>query len=76
MEATQFLLQHQVKYVLTKRFCQDPLETQRSLGMRKDNPSMVDFGNVIRNQKHFKPIANDNVADSRMIALTDESLPC
>ena len=40
---------------------------------------MVGFGynnNAIRNQKHFKPIANDNVADSRMIALTDESLPC
>ena len=40
---------------------------------------MVDFGcnnNAIRNQKHFKPIANGNVADSRMIALTDESLPC
>ena len=40
---------------------------------------MVDFGynnNAIRNQKHFKPIANGNVADSSMIALTDESLPC
>ena len=40
---------------------------------------MVDFGynnSAIRNQKHFKPIANDNVADNRMIALTDESLPC
>ena len=39
---------------------------------------MVDFGynnNAIRNQKHFKPIANGNVTDSRMIALTDESLP-
>ena len=45
--------------------------------MRKDNPSMVDFvNNAIRNQKHFKPIANGNVADSRMIALTDEPLPC
>ena len=32
--------------------------------------------NAIRNQKHFKPIANGNVADSGMIALTDESLPC
>ena len=34
---------------------------------------MVDFGynnNAIRNQKHFKPIANGNVADSGMIALT------
>ena len=42
--------------------------------MRKDNPSMVDFGyknNAIRNQKHFKAIANGNVADSSMIALTD-----
>ena len=83
VEATQFLLGHQVKYVLTERFCQDPLENwfgrQRSLGSRKDNPSMVDFGynnNAIRNQKHFKPIANGNVADSGMIALTDEPLPC
>ena len=42
----------------------------------RDNPSMVDFrynNNAIRNQKHFKPIANGN---SRMITLTDESLPC
>ena len=40
---------------------------------------MVDFGynnNAIRNQKHFKLIANGNAVDSRMIALTDESLPC
>ena len=40
---------------------------------------MVDFGynnNAIRNQKHFKPIANGNVADNRMIALNYESLPC
>ena len=47
--------------------------------MRKDNPSMVDFGyknNAIRNQKHFKPVANGNLADSSMIALVDESLPC
>ena len=40
---------------------------------------MVDFGysnNAIRYQKHFKPIANGNVADSDMIALTDKPLPC
>ena len=40
---------------------------------------MVDSGynnNAIRKQKHFKPIANGNVADSGMIVLTDESLPC
>ena len=36
---------------------------------------MFDFrynNNAIRNQKHFKPIANDN---SPMITLTDEPLP-
>ena len=40
---------------------------------------MVDSGyknNAIRNQKHFKPIANGNVADSGMIALTEEPFPC
>ena len=83
IEATQFLLQHQVKYVLTERFCQDPLENyfgrQRSLGSRKDNPSMADFGyndNAIRNQKIFHPIAHGNVADCGMVVLTDEPLPC
>ena len=46
--------------------------------MRKDNPSIVDFGysSAIRNQKHFKLIANVNAVDSRMIDLTDESLSC
>ena len=40
---------------------------------------MVDIGysnNAIRNQKHFKPIANSNVADSGMIPLTNKPLPC
>ena len=70
-------------YILSDCFCQDPLENwfggQRSLGSRKNNASMVDFGyknNAIRNQKHFKPIANGNVADSGMIALTDKHFPC
>ena len=70
MEVTQFLLWHQDKYVLIECSCQDPLENlfgrQRSVGLRKDDPSMVDFGynnNAIRNQKHFKPIANGNVAE-------------
>ena len=39
---------------------------------------MVDFGynnNAIRNQKLFKPIANGNVTDSGMIALTEGPLP-
>ena len=40
---------------------------------------MVDFGynnNAIRNQKNFKPIANGNVANSGMIALTEEPFQC
>ena len=40
---------------------------------------MADFGynnNAIRNQKHFKLIANGNVADGGMIVLTEEPLPC
>ena len=83
IEATQFLLWHQVKYVLTEQFCQDPLNNwfgrQGSLGSKKNNQSMVDFGynnNAIRNQKYFKPIAKGNVADSGLIALTDEPLLC
>ena len=47
-EAVQFLLQHEVSYVLTESFCQDPLENYfghpRSLGARRDNPSLWDFG--------------------------------
>ena len=64
IEAVEFVLQHEVSYVLTKHLCQDPLENyfghQRALGARKDNPSLWNFGfndNVIRNQKVFRPIA-------------------
>ena len=40
---------------------------------------MFNFGyknNAIRNQKHFKPVANGNVNDGGMNALTAEPLPC
>ena len=40
---------------------------------------MFDFGyknNATRNQKHFKSIANGNVAGGGMIASTDEPFPC
>ena len=42
---------------MTERLCQDPLENwfgrQRSLGLRKDNPSVADFryNNAITNPK-------------------------
>ena len=47
IEVVKFLLQRHVKYVLTERFCQDPLEIyfgqQRAIGAQKDNPSIHDF---------------------------------
>ena len=64
-------------FVMTEPFCQDPLENwfgkQRSLGSRKDNPSiasMAHFGynnNAIRNQKKFKPIVNGHCVKSVQI---------
>ena len=40
---------------------------------------MIDFGynnNAIRNQKHFKQIADGKVSDSGIIVLTEEPLSC
>ena len=55
-ELVQFLLDHDVRYVLTERFCQDPLEKyfgrQRSMGARKDNPSLPDF-EILEIKKDF-----------------------
>lgn len=57
VEATKFLLQEGVEYVLTERFCQDPIEeifgSQRKIGRRNDNPDIRMFGyndNTIRIQ--------------------------
>ena len=81
IEAVQFLLQHEVSYVLTERFCQDPLENyfghQRSLGARKDNPSLRDFGfndNAIRNQNVFQPIVGN--VRSGQVEFSCEPIPC
>jgi hypothetical protein len=58
VEATKFLLNEGMEYVLTERFCQDSLEeyfgSQRKLGRRSDNPDMRMFGynnNAIRVQR-------------------------
>ncbi|XP_044170181.1 uncharacterized protein LOC122954236 [Acropora millepora] len=55
IEATKFLLQEGMEYVLTERFCQDPVEeyfgSQRKIGRRSDNPDIKMFGyndNTIR----------------------------
>ena len=84
IELVQFLLDHDVRYVLTERFCQDPLENyfgrQRSMGARKDNPSLRDFGfndNTIRNQKVFRPITgNVGGADNAIVEISNEPVPC
>ena len=48
MEATKFLLQEGMKYVLTERFCQDRIEvyfsSQRKIGRRSNNPDIKMFG--------------------------------
>ena len=84
IEAVQFLLQHEVSYVLTNRFCQDALENyfghQQSLGTRKDNPSIQEFGFndiAIRNQRVFLPIvANVRGQDQSNIGFSFEPIPC
>ena len=84
IELVKFLIMHKVSYVLTERFCQDPLENyfgkKRSSGFLKDNPSLYDFGyngNTIRNQKVFKPIATGNVRDENLnFEIETESVPC
>ena len=74
------MLEHNVKYVLTERFRQDPIENyfgcQQSLGAHKDNPSLNDFGyndNTIRNQKIFLPIAGDVISSRDNINMSIES---
>ena len=58
VEATRFLLEEGVEFVLTERFCQDPLEqyfgNQRRFGCRNVNPDLFEagyFDNTIRIQK-------------------------
>ncbi len=84
IELVQFLLRQGVPYVLTERFCQDPLENyfgrQRSMGHRKDNPSLRDVGyndNTIRTTKLFQPIAGNCRSEDPTIAKIDvETVPC
>ena len=84
IELIKFLLNAGCPYVLTERFCQDPLENyfgrQRSMGQRKDNPSVRDFGyndNTIRTQKIFRPIAGNCRNDDQTLNKIDvETVPC
>ena len=69
-------------HVLTERFCQDKLENyfghQRSMGYRKENPSLYNVGyndNTIRNQKIFRSVFG-HVETTAQVEMTDEKLPC
>eukprot|EP00794_Sanderia_malayensis_P013195 gene13195-14544_t len=88
VELVKFLLANGAKFVLTERFCQDPLENyfgrQRSMGCRKDNPSLRDFGfndNTIRMSRIVKPIqgncrgAGNSNEDETKVEGT-ENIPC
>ena len=60
IEATKFVLQEGMEFVLIERFCQDPAEeyfgNQRKLGRRSDNPDISSFGynnNTIRTREQY-----------------------
>ena len=66
IEATKFLLREGTEFVLTERFCQDPLEeyfgNQCKLGRRSDNPDIRAFGynaNPIRIQFPVKAVTRE-----------------
>ena len=87
IECTKFLLQEGMEFVLTERFCQDPMEeyfgNQRKLGRRSDNPDIHQFGynaNTIRIQRSvsFQSGNTRGRKDKRRQweQLTDAKLPC
>ena len=87
IEATKFLLQEGTEFVLTERFCQDPVEeyfgNQRKLGRRSDNPDIRTFGynaNTIRIQRSVScESGNTRGRKDKCRAweqVTDAKLPC
>ena len=52
-ECCRYLLQNNVPYVLSERFCQDDIENyfgrQRAIGRRRDNPSLKDVRSIAGN---------------------------
>ena len=63
----KYFLNHQVKYVLTEHFYQDPLENyffkQRSMDRRRGNLNLRTFGfqdNTIRHSKTFRPFPGNS----------------
>ena len=66
VEATKFLLENGMNFVLTEKFNQDVVEEyfgrHRSLGRRNDNPTIYQFGynsNTIRMQRSVAPVTGN-----------------
>ena len=85
-EATKFLLSEGMEYVLTERFCQDPVEeyfgNQRKIGRRSDNPDVRMFGyndNTIRIQRAVSCQSGNTRGrkdkDKAWVHVTDDPLP-
>ena len=86
IECVKFLLNEGMEYVLTERFCQDPVEeyfgNQRKLGRRSDNPDFNQYlynDNTIRIQREVS-VSSGNTRGKydRKRAwenVTDEKLP-
>eukprot|EP00112_Aurelia_sp_Birch-Aquarium-sp1_P002038 Seg1221.16 transcript_id=Seg1221.16/GoldUCD/mRNA.D3Y31 product="hypothetical protein" protein_id=Seg1221.16/GoldUCD/D3Y31 len=87
IEATKFLLSKGVEFVLTERFCQDPVEeyfgNQRKLGRRNDNPDIRQFGynaNTIRTQRSISCKSGNTRGrkdkGKSWWNVSDDALPC
>ena len=86
VEATKFLLDEGVEYVLTERFCQDSVEeyfgSQRNLRRRCDNPDIRRFGyndNTIRIQRSVSSQSGNTRGrkdkNKAWVNVTDDPLP-
>lgn len=87
IEATKFLLEEGMEFILTERFCQDTVEeyfgNQRKLGRRSDNPDIRAFGynnNAIRIQRQIScQSGNTRGRKDKKRAweqITDDPVPC
>ena len=88
IEVAKFLISEGLEFVLSEKFCQDPLEEyfghQRARGRYSDNPDLQRFGYndlMIAAQRNIAPVVRGNVAGrhdgkkSKWFVVSDEPLP-
>jgi hypothetical protein len=88
IEVVKFLLSEGCEFVLSEKFCQDPLEEyfghQRARGRFSDNPTLQAFGYndlTIAAQRGIAPVIRGNVSGrhdgkkSKWYAVSEEPLP-